>query len=381
MMKAVFLTHTAAPSGAELATLRLVTALPEHLETAVVYTADGPMVAKTKARAIETHLVANDTDSATLTIANASVPRLAAGLTRLIRLGWTLGRLMRELEASVVVAESAKALVMGAVAAGRARIPLVWQVHDRISAEYFGRTLAPAIRAFGWLVARGYIANSRSTLGSLITWRRPAVVAYPGLEARPPGRREDQRPPADTIVTVVGRLAPWKGQELFLRALADVQTRPRRVFLVGGALFGEEAFRAELERLATEFDLPVTFTGHVDEPDIYLYRSDVLVHCTLLAEPFGQVVVEGMRAGCAVIATRPGGPAEIVEPGVDGLLVDGGDRGQLTDALNTLIEDRALRVRLAAAARVRARGFDIAESARVVADFLASAPGKRDRRA
>ncbi|TLF76890.1 glycosyltransferase family 4 protein [Nocardia cyriacigeorgica] len=381
MMKAVFLTHTAAPSGAELATLRLVTALPGHLDTAVVYTADGPMVAKTRARAIETHLVANDTDSATLTIANAGLPRLAAGVVRLIRLGWTLGRVMRDLEASVVVAQSAKALVIGAAAAGRARIPLVWQVHDRISAEYFGRTLAPVIRVFGWLVARGYIANSRSTLGSLITWRRPAVVAYPGLEARPPDRREDQRPPSDTIVTVVGRLAPWKGQDLFLRALAEVRTRPRRVFLVGGALFGEEAFRAELEQLTTEYDLPVTFTGHVDDPDSYMYRSDVLVHCTLLAEPFGQVVVEGMRAGCAVIATRPGGPTEIVEPGIDGLLVDGGDRGQLTEALNTLIEDRALRVRLAAAARVRARRFDVAESARVVADFLAAVPRKRHGRA
>lgn len=380
-MKAVFLTHTAAPSGAELATLRLVTALPGHLDTAVVYTADGPMVAKTRARAIETHLVANDTDSATLTIANAGLPRLAAGVVRLIRLGWTLGRVMRDLEASVVVAQSAKALVIGAAAAGRARIPLVWQVHDRISAEYFGRTLAPMIRVFGWLVARGYIANSRSTLGSLITWRRPAVVAYPGLEARPPDRREDQRPPSDTIVTVVGRLAPWKGQDLFLRALAEVRTRPRRVFLVGGALFGEEAFRAELEQLTTEYDLPVTFTGHVDDPDAYMYRSDVLVHCTLLAEPFGQVVVEGMRAGCAVIATRPGGPTEIVEPGIDGLLVDGGDRGQLTEALNTLIEDRALRVRLAAAARVRARRFDVAESARVVADFLAAVPRNRHGRA
>lgn len=77
-----------------------------------------------------------------------------------------------------------------------------------------------------------------------------------------------------------------------------------------------------------------------------------------------------MRAGCAVIASRPGGPTEIVDPGVNGLLVDAGDRHGLTAALDTLIGDPDLRSRLAVAARQRAESFDITESARAVARFL-----------
>ncbi|MFI1914070.1 glycosyltransferase family 4 protein [Nocardia sp. NPDC020380] len=381
-LQAVFLAHTAAPSGAELATLRLVSAMPAG-RTAVVYTEDGPMLRRMAERGIETRVVRNDFDSRAMTIDKAGVRSLVRGGLGLLRLGWRLGGTMRELRATVLVAGSSKAMLMGAVAARRAGIPLVWHVHDRISADYFGRWLAVAVRLLGWLAVDGYIANSRGTLASLYTWRRRALVAYPGVEYRSAseesGHRE-QRPAAETVVVVVGRLAPWKGQDLFLRALADVRNLPREVFLVGGTFFDEEDYRRELEVHATALDLPVVFTGHVEDPEPYLRDADILVHCSVLPEPFGQVVVEGMRAGCAVIATRPGGPEEIVEPGVNGLLVDAGERARLTHALDTLIADQELRTKLAEAARVRARDFDVAASARQVTEFLTALPGKWWRR-
>jgi glycosyltransferase involved in cell wall biosynthesis len=270
----------------------------------------------------------------------------------------------------VLVPESTKALVMAAVASRRARVPLVWHVHDRVSREYFGQLLAIAVRSLGWVSSAGYIANSRSTLEQLITWRRPALVCYPGVECVEQRPRDPQRPPDRTIVAVVGRLTPWKGQDVFLRATAALRVRPAGILLVGGAFFGEESYGEELERLADQLDLPVTFTGHVDDPMEHMRRADVLVHCSVLAEPFGQVVVEGMAAGCAVIASGPGGPVEIVEPGVSGLLVDGGDRRQLTAALDQLIGDRELRERLAHGGMIRAERFTIANAARDVATFL-----------
>ncbi|WP_433664883.1 glycosyltransferase family 4 protein [Nocardia sp. CA-128927] len=371
MNRALFLAHTAAPSGAELATLRLVSALRDQgrLGVAMVYTEDGPMVERMRARGVETRLLRGRFDSRAMTIGSGPL-RLVAGFLGLLRLGWSLGATATELGATVLVAESSKALVMGAVAARRARVPLVWQVHDRIAADYFGRLPTLVLRLLGRLFSRGYLANSRTTLRTLPIGRRPALVAYPGVELGTDVARPDQRPPADTVVAVVGRLSPWKGQDVLLRALAGTKVRPRQVFLIGGTFFDEEPYRAELERLARELALPVTFTGHVDDPAEYLRDTDILVHSSVLPEPFGQVVVEGMHAGCAVIASTPGGPAEIVEPGVNGLLVDGGDEHQLTTALDTLIGDPALRGRLAMAARLRAKDFDITETARSVAAFL-----------
>jgi glycosyltransferase involved in cell wall biosynthesis len=379
MTKVLFVSHTAALSGAELATLRLAVAMRDAaratgngVEVAAAFTDRGPIIDRMRASGIKVTIVRGTFDSRAMTIEGRSVRRLIVGFVGLVRLGWTLGAAAVQADASVIVAESTKALVMGAVASRRAKVPLVWHVHDRISAEYFGPLLAGVIRALGWLVSRGYIANSRSTMDSLITWGKKTLVAYPGVELGASVDRERQRRPEETIVTVVGRLTHWKGQDVFLRALADVAVRPQHVYLVGGTFFDEEPYRDELERLAHELDLPVTFTGHVDDPEKYMSRADILVHCSVIAEPFGQVVVEGMNAGCAVVAARPGGTTEIVEPGVNGLLFDAGNQRQLTAVLDVLINDRELRQRLSDAGRVRAAEFDIAKSACSVATFLAA---------
>jgi glycosyltransferase involved in cell wall biosynthesis len=381
MTKALFVMHSAAPSGAELGNARLAKAMLGDIDVAAVFLEDGPMVERMRADGVETTVLKGTFDSRSMTIEGRSLARLVNGVVGLVRLGWKLGEITRRSEASVVVAHTTKALVMSAVATRRARVPLVWHAHDRISAEYFGRALAMIIRTLGWLVSDAYIANSRSTLTTMNTWRRRSLVAYPCVELDHAAHERDQRCPAETVVAVVGRLTRWKGQDVFLRALAEVAVRPAEVYLVGGTFFGEEPFRDELRALADELGLPVTFTGHVDDPLSYMRRADILVHCSVKAEPFGQVVVQGLSAGCAVIAARPGGPAEIVEHGVDGLLVDGGDRAQLTAALDRLIGDPELRRRLSAAGRLRATDFDDTRTARHVAGFLsivvASARGRR----
>ncbi|MFC9836059.1 glycosyltransferase family 4 protein [Rhodococcus sp. NPDC127530] len=392
MTKALFITHTAAPSGAELATLRLAIALRDNrpgdsrsrgIDVAVVCAQGGPIVDRMREAGVETIVLPSTFDSRAMTVRSRSLRRLIVGFIGLAKIGWSAGATARATGATVLVAESTKALVIGAVAARRTRIPLVWQVHDRISAEYFGGLLSSVVRGLGWVFSRGYIANSRSTLSTLITWHRATLVAYPGIQPRSLADHVGQRRPSETVVVAVGRLTPWKGQDVFLRALADTTVRPECVYLVGGTFFDEEAFRESLERLACELDLPVIFTGHVDHPDAYMRQADILVHCSVIPEPFGQVVVEGMNAGCAVIASGPGGPTEIVESGINGLLVDGGDQEQLTTALNTLIGDRELRRRLSAAGRRRAAHFDIAESARDIASFLdtVTATPKRKRAA
>lgn len=379
MIRAVFLTHTAAPSGAELATLRLLTALRRdgRVDASMLLTADGPLVAALRARDIPATVCDPGFDSRTLTVAGSGPRRLITGVVGLARSGIRLGAAVRAGGAQVVVAQSTKALLMGAVAARRAGVPLVWQVHDRVSGEYFGGALAFALRVLGWWVSRGIVANSRGTLRTLYTRGRATVVAYPGVEGTAPTERAPQREPAGVRIVMVGRLTPWKGQEVLLRALTLLRRRPAAVHLVGGTFFGEEGYRAELERIAAELSLPVEFTGHVDDPGRYFEQADIAVHCSVLTEPFGQVVVEAMRAGCAVVAAGAGGPTEIIRPEVDGLLTPPGDPVALAATLDRLIADPALRTRLGAAARDRGRVFGVAASARAVAGLLEEITGRQ----
>jgi glycosyltransferase involved in cell wall biosynthesis len=74
-------------------------------------------------------------------------------------------------------------------------------------------------------------------------------------------------------------------------------------------------------------------------------------------EPFGIVVLEGWRAGTAVLATDRGGPPEFVRDGEDGLLVDPFDTVAMSDALGRLLSDDAFRRSMAAAGRARVAEF------------------------
>ncbi|WP_040834629.1 glycosyltransferase family 4 protein [Nocardia brevicatena] len=379
MIRAVFLSHTAAPSGAELATLRLLTALRDGgtVHASMLLTADGPLVDLLRARDIPVTLCHNDFDSRSLTVTGSGPGRLITGAAELARLGARLGETVRAERAHVVVAQSTKALLMGAVAARRAGVPLVWQVHDRVSGEYFGGALAFALRMLGWTAARGIIANSRSTLRTLHTRGRPVAIAYPGVEDGAVVERVPQREPARVRIAMVGRITRWKGQDVLLRALALLRYRPAEVHVVGGTFFDEQDYRAELERTAAELGLPVEFTGHLDDPAPVFAQADIAVHCSVLAEPFGQVVVEAMRAGCAIVAADAGGPTEIVRPEVDGLLTPPGDPVALAAALDRLIADPALRRRLGTAARERSAEFGIAATARAVTGLVQQVTGRR----
>jgi glycosyltransferase involved in cell wall biosynthesis len=70
------------------------------------------------------------------------------------------------------------------------------------------------------------------------------------------------------------------------------------------------------------------------------------VHASVIPEPFGQVVVEGMALGLPVVASGAGGPAEVITDGVDGLLYPPGDVSALASLLRKLADDPGLRRRL-----------------------------------
>jgi len=86
-------------------------------------------------------------------------------------------------------------------------------------------------------------------------------------------------------------------------------------------------------------------------------------------EPFGIVVLEGWRAGTAVLATDHGGPPEFVHDGEDGLLVDPFDTAAFATVLGRVLSDERLRDDIAAAGRARVEAFAwprIAEEYRAV---------------
>jgi glycosyltransferase involved in cell wall biosynthesis len=273
-----------------------------------------------------------------------------------------LRRRLRELQPDFVHTNSLKAAVYGGLAARLARVPVVWHIRDRIAPDYLPKSAVLALRSLAFLVPDAVIFNSRSTRATMGHLRRVSVIPSPVIHdsAAPHEHRAAERDGALTVA-MVGRLAPWKGQHIFLDAFAKAFPNDNsRAIIAGSAMFGEDNYEQELRRLADRLCLSdrVEFAGFVDDVSALLRNVDVIVHASVIPEPFGQVVVEGMAAGLAVIASDAGGPSEVITDEVNGILVPLGDSEALAAQLSRLAGDASLRTRLGAVARERARDFD-----------------------
>lgn len=171
----------------------------------------------------------------------------------------------------------------------------------------------------------------------------------------------------EIVVSNVGRLVEWKGQDVFLQAMAPVvRSYPEvRVLLVGGPASNDasQAFHTRLKRLVAELGLSgrTIFTGFRRDVADLMAASDIIVHSSTTPEPFGRVVVEAMAVGRPIVATAAGGPLDIIRDGETGLLVPLRDPVAMADAIRALVTDpeRARRIGERARADVRERfGLD-----------------------
>lgn len=270
-----------------------------------------------------------------------------------------LRRRLVELSPDVVSAVSLKAGTYGAPAARLARIPLVWHLHDQIAPNYLAPQAVAPMRLIIGTLPSAVVAVSRATLQT-VTWFRPGMrtAVIPGPIPMPP--QPVKIHPLVERIGVLGRLAPWKGQHVFLRAFADAFPQSTvRAVLIGDAMFGEEDYARDLRRLASDLGIAdrVDFLGFRRDTEAELRQLDLLVHASVTPDPLGTVVFEGMAMGLPVIAAAAGGPGEYIGDGVDGLLHPPGDVHQLAEVLQRTAGDHDLRVRLGAAGRERMREF------------------------
>lgn len=383
--RVVFLDHTAEPSGAELSLLRMVPVL-QGFDAHVVLAGNGPLIGRLEAAAVSVEVLSMGERARGLHRSNVRPRRLpvagaAATVVHVVR----LARRLRRLRPDIVHTYSLKSSIYGGFAARLARVPVVWHLHDRVADDYLPTPAVRLVRVLARHLPDAVIANSRVTASCLTTGPTPVVVPAP-VPSSPLGDRPHVRRAGSLRVGVVGRLCPWKGQDLFLRAFARAfPEEGATATVVGGALFGEVDYGCSLRDLVVTLGLEerVRFAGHVDDVDRELAQLDVLVHSSLIPEPFGMSVVEGMAAGLAVVAAGAGGPGEVITHGVDGLLYEMGDERELAARLGELAADSELRERIGLAGVRRARDYRpevLAPAVEAVYErVLAGEPGFRRR--
>ncbi len=204
-------------------------------------------------------------------------------------------------------------------------------------------------------------------------WERLHII-HCGVEPARYGARPAREAGGPVQLVFVGRLAAVKGVRVLLEALARVRGEVAEgvhLTLVGG---GSE--RTALEGMAASLGIAeqVEFTGYLSQTEVAerLETGDIFV-LPSFAEGVPVVLMEAMASGLPVIATRVGGVGELVEDGVNGLVVAPSDVAGLADAIATLARDPAQRSAMGAAGRARVReAYDIdREAGRLAALFAA----------
>jgi glycosyltransferase involved in cell wall biosynthesis len=362
-MRVVYLDHVAQLSGGELALLRLLPHLTE-VEAHVILAEDGPFADSLAAVGISVEVVPMFEGARGTRKENVRAGRLPLGaILGSIFYTFRIARRLRQLKPDLVHTNSLKAGFYGGIAAKLAGVPVIWHARDRMAADYLPDPAVRLARVFIKRFASAVLANSQATLATLGQPSRATVVYSVVPEViHTWGAWEARESRRSLTFGIVGRLAPWKGQHVFLEAFARAfPNGDQRAVVIGSAMFGadEQRYAVALTEQARALGISerVEFRGFRRDVPRELKTIEVLVHASTTPEPFGQVIVEGMAAGLAVVATAAGGPLELINDGVDGLLYPLGDVDGLADILARLDTDPSLGERLGRAARKRAENF------------------------
>lgn len=144
-------------------------------------------------------------------------------------------------------------------------------------------------------------------------------------------------------VAIIGQIAKWKGQDVFIKAAKLLHTKfPKVKFLIiGDVLFEKEEeknYKKKLLELADECDY-IKFLGYQNNILELIKEIDLIVHASVRAEPFGRIIIEGMAAKKPVIASAIGGPIEIIENGISGVLFEPGNHKMLAKEIEGMLID------------------------------------------
>ena len=162
------------------------------------------------------------------------------------------------------------------------------------------------------------------------------------------------------VVLFVGRLSKVKGPDVLLNAMKDVFKKHENAVLVivGSKWFHDDRiddYGLHLRSLAEHLgDKKVVFTGFVPPPDIpsIFLIGDLFVCSSQWQEPLARVHYEAMGAGLPVITTNRGGNAEIIDHGVNGILIDDYENPQaFADHISYLLDNPQEAEKIAKAGR------------------------------
>lgn len=305
-----------------------------------VLPAHGPLEAELSAIGVRVHIIDPVVFRRSVMNPLGAVKLVVGALPSVIR----LSRLMRRGNFDLVHTNTG-VVIGGAIAARLARIPHVWHFREVLS-EFglmwrshqllVGRTSAAVICISDRVASQFVSAGLRNRL----------TIVHDGIPVPPESALAVTEREADGTCRLisVGRIAPYKGQDVLIRAVGSLVEEgfDVRLDIVGGVYGGQVEYLDNLKRLVAELGITsrVDFLGFRDDVASCLDKADIFVLPSRRPEGLGLVVLEALARAKAVVATDNGGAAEIIDDGVNGILVGPEDPGAIAAAVSDIVSGK-----------------------------------------
>ena len=147
---------------------------------------------------------------------------------------------------------------------------------------------------------------------------------------------------SDKVIGVVGNIREWKGQEVIVRATAEIKKKIPTIkcLIIGDTANSESSYLERLKTIIKDLDIEenIIFTGYQSNVSDHMNAMDIVVHTSILPEPFGRVLIEAMALSKPLIGSRDGAVVEIIDEGKTGLMFEPGNSADLAQAITSLLE-------------------------------------------
>lgn len=259
---------------------------------------------------------------------------------------------------------------IGRIVSHLTHIPHIWHIRELLDLDYSLDFIYP-----DWLskiymsTSNAIICNSRYVKDHFFPkMNRKLHVVYNGIAKNSKyealyKEREEILSKNEFVFSIVGFVHPKKGQDVAVKAIAELKKRrlPVRLIIAGGG----GSYLDQCKELARklEIDSVVDFIGYVADPYEIYRRSSCLLVCSEF-EAMGRVTVEGMSASLPVIAKNSGGTPEIMVHGETGFLYNNFD--ELVNYMEVIAKNPEM------ARKMGASGWEFAKDRFTIEKYAAS---------
>lgn len=266
-----------------------------------------------------------------------------------IKVERTLRRIIKQLKPNIVYAHSSKAGAFARIADLGLNNKVIYNPHGW---AFNMQQSAKKKKMYKWVekISAHFCdkivcisdAERESALREKICKPSKLQVIYNGIDLEeiekttPMSRAQIGVPEDAFVVGMVGRLSKQKAPDTFVKAAKLIKEKIPNAFFL---MVGDGELRDQVESMINQYDLGSSFliTGWVDNPTSYMKIMNV--GCLLSRwEGFGLVLPEYMACGVPIVATNVDAIPNIIQDGVNGMLVDKDDYHKAADAVDRLFK-------------------------------------------